>query len=170
MKADQLEDNKGYIITPFRGNYRHEMRHTRFYKRYHGARARCVLPQNNRYSSYGGRGIKFLWTTFDSFKEDMYESWLDHVAKWGEENTFIDRINNDGHYCKENCRWATRERQMNNRSDSKYITYDGRTQTMADWAREAGVPLKSFWWRFHQGWSMGKALSPEKFRNNKKNT
>ena len=55
----------------------------------------------------------------------MYESYVEHVKQYWEENTSIDRINNDGNYCKENCRRATRNKQQNNRGNNLRITLDG---------------------------------------------
>lgn len=64
---------------------------------------------------YFDKGIKNLWNSFEDFKNDMYESYVDHVKKFWVKDTTIDRIISDWNYCKENCRWATCKEQTDNR-------------------------------------------------------
>ena len=102
-------------------NLSHGFRHNSFYNRFMTIKARCNNPKNHKYSAYGGRGIKCLWKSFEEFRDDMHESYLKHIREFGEKQTSIDRINNDGHYCKENCRWATPKEQMDNtRRDARF--------------------------------------------------
>lgn len=68
----------------------------------------------NDYKYYGGRGVRNLWQSKQAFIDDMLGSFIEHIEEFGIENTSIDRINRDGHYCKENCRWATRKEQYKN--------------------------------------------------------
>ncbi len=89
---------------------------TKFYMTFHLLKQRCNNKKCPRYHRWGGRGIKCLWKSFSEFKSDMYESFLAHEAVHGGRNTSIDRIDNDGNYCKENCRWATAKEQMLNTS------------------------------------------------------
>ena len=76
-----------------------------------------------------GKSRKVEWKSFTEFKEDMYESYVLHVEEFGEKETTIDRIDNEKNYCKENCRWATRKEQNNNRKKMvsvkhpKYLVY-----------------------------------------------
>ena len=126
----------------------HGMSETRFYKIWVGMRQRCYNEKDTGYKYYGGRGITVCdrWKKFENFYDDMYESYLKHVEEHGEENTSIDRIDNNGNYESSNCRWTNQTKQLINqreRSDNTsghtgvswhklrnkwraYITIDGK--------------------------------------------
>ncbi len=95
----------------------HGMKHTRFYNIWCGMKARCHNQNSPKYRIYGARGITVCdrWkNSFLAFKEDMYESYLDHCEKHGENNTSIDRIDVNGNYEPSNCKWATWKEQRAN--------------------------------------------------------
>ncbi len=90
-----------------------------FYIRYRVIKMRCDHSYHHSYKDYGGRGIIFEWKNYQEFKKDMYESYSNHVEKFGKKNTTIDRIDVNGNYCKENCRWATTQEQNKNKRPYK---------------------------------------------------
>lgn len=93
----------------------HGMTGTRFYKIYKGICTRTRNKNSLKYPHYGGRGIKCAWRSFEDFKADMYASYNEHVELFGEKDTSIDRINVNGDYSKDNCRWATTKEQASNK-------------------------------------------------------
>lgn len=120
-------------------NKTHGMTKTRFYNIFSSIKQRTEDKKTWNYDNYGGRGIKNEWKTFDEFKDDMLNSYTEHAAIHGENNTSIDRIDNDGNYCKENCRWATNEKQSNNRRSCIYVEYMGEKMTVAQLSKKTGV-------------------------------
>jgi hypothetical protein len=118
---------------------------------------RCCNQNDKKYINYGGRGI-YLCDEWQSFKP--FASWS--YANGYREDLSIDRINNDDGYRPGNCRWATRYQQMNNTSRNVRITFNGKTQTLAQWSRETGLNYRTLHNRlFRSGWPVEKALEKE---------
>jgi hypothetical protein len=114
--------NKQYIT--------HGMTNTRFYGVWDGLKYRCLNIKGSGYKNYGGRGITVCdrWlgnNGFENFRDDMYESYLKHIEDFGQDNTSLDRKDNDGNYEPSNCQWATKhEQNMNTRMVAKVDNYD----------------------------------------------
>lgn len=123
---------------------------------------RCENPSDAGFKNYGGRGISVckMWSdSFENFFNDMGQR---------PESTSIDRIDNDGPYSPENCRWATKLEQDNNRRTNRNITISGETMTATKWARKIGINVATFYSRMRTGWSAERIkstkINPHKLR------
>jgi len=131
----------------------HGMSNTQTYERWVAMRQRCINPTNESYPNYGGRGISVCDDWVDSF-ETFYS---DMGAK--PEGRSLDRVDNNGDYNKDNCRWATKTEQDNNKRTNKLLTYDERTQTLAQWCSELNLSSTAVAYRLRNGWSTKDALT-----------
>lgn len=153
--------------------------HSRLSEIFRSMKKRCYYTKHNHYDSYGGRGIKLCdeWNdrTIIRISGIAYtKGWL-AFKKWALENGYkdnltIDRIDYNGNYEPLNCRWVTRLVQANNCRSNKYITYEGKTQSLADWCRELGVNYSLISNRINKGWTTEKAFkTPSKKLKYEKN-
>lgn len=131
----------------------HGLCHTRLHEIWTGMKTRCANPKNSHYRHYGGRGITVCkeWQSFEPFYE-----WA--MANGYSDDLTIDRINNDGNYEPNNCRWATTKQQMNNYSRNRLITYDGVTKTMSEWSNHVGLKYSVLCDRMRRNWPIERAL------------
>lgn len=134
---------------------KHGLHLSRVYRIWASMIQRCTNQKNPSYSSYGGRNVTVCdeWKDFQVFFADM-----GHPA----DNLTLDRINNELGYSKSNCRWATKKVQGNNRRTNLYLTHDGRTKTLAQWADATGLTTWCINSRLKSGWSVDKALTEPK--------
>jgi hypothetical protein len=133
--------------------YGTEHNHSPFYNAWVHMNTRCHNPNYEHWAHYGGRGITVCerWANFENFVDDMYPTWSEGLT--------IDRIDNDGPYSPENCRWTTQAEQALNRSVNHHLTYQGRTMTVKEWSVEMGINYWALYWRINHGWSIEKALT-----------
>ena len=138
-------------------------------ERFYGVHAemiqRCYSETSNAYHYYGGRGIKVCdrWmgeNGFINFKEDMWNKYKSGLS--------IDRIDNNGNYLPENCRWATRKEQANNTRQNRIITYKGESLNLTQWASKLGVSRRLLSHRLiGLKWSDERTLSTKKLIQNR---
>ena len=124
------------------------------YKSWQNMKTRCTNKKANNYYRYGGRKITYSkdWETFAGFFKDMGSSYKQGLT--------LERINNDGNYCKENCRWATHKEQANNRKTNTLITINNITKTFAQWCALSGAKPSTIRQRYYAyGWTIEDALS-----------
>lgn len=114
---------------------------------------RCTNPKNKDYHRYGGRGIDVcqLWRDFMAFYLDMGQRPSSLHS--------LERRDNNAGYSKDNCYWATKEQQSYNTSSNRWLTANGKTQTLTQWSKELGLSPASLRDRLENGWSMERALS-----------
>ena len=122
-------------------------------RRWHSMWERCYLPSSQAYEYYGARGICVCqeWLDFQAF----YKFWGDPPF----EDATMGRIDNDGNYEPGNCEWQTQEQQNNNTRRSKLITFNGKTQSIRDWAFEYNIGTRRLSERLRRGWDMQKSLT-----------
>jgi hypothetical protein len=138
------------------GKVKHGMAHTKIYRVYCRMKQRCYDQNVKEYKHYGGRGIKVCAEWLDDFME---------FYKWATENGYkegltIDRKDVNGNYEPNNCMWVDRKAQNNNTRANRYITYNGETHTMAQWAEIKGLKLQTLANRLNiYGWDIERALN-----------
>lgn len=113
---------------------------------------RCTNKNRAFYERYGGRGIYVCneWLDFKNFLRDMGQC---------PEGYTLERINNDGPYSKENCKWATKKEQARNRCSNRIIEANGERKTLAEWCEIANLPYARVKARIDKlGWSAESAL------------
>lgn len=117
-------------------------------------RSRCTNPKDIMYHRYGGRGIGVCerWGKLYNFYHDMSPSYKPGLQ--------LDRIDNDGDYSPENCRWVTRTQQARNKSNNRLVNYDGQIKPLAAWGEEYGISRSTLNQRFYvYKWSIQQCLT-----------
>ena len=125
----------------------HGMTQTRLYHIWRGSRDRCQNKRSKDYKNYGGRGI-----TICAEWEKSFESFYDWAMSHGyRDNLTIDRIDVNGNYCPENCRWADINTQSHNKRNNVNITINGETKCSTEWERILGISRHTVKKRYLKG-------------------
>lgn len=133
-------------------NKKHGQRKHPLYKTWRGMIRRCTAINSNEYKNYGARGIKVCdrWLDINNFLQDMYPSYNEKLQ--------LDRIDVNGNYCIENCRWVTAKENMNNTRINRFIEYNGEVKTLSQWADYLNIPYKTLINRVNK-WDTHKAFT-----------
>lgn len=120
---------------------------------WHAMISRCYNPEHSHFDNYGGRGI----TVCQSWRDDFLQFVKDLGRRPSAELT-LERRDNNGNYCPDNCCWASRTTQANNRRVNHIVTFDEKTQTVAQWAKDKDIPYSCLRNRLDAEWNIEDAL------------
>ena len=133
----------------------HGQSDSRLYRIWQNMKNRCYNHNVDRYDRYGGRGI----TVCDEWRNN-FQAFYDWAMINGYSDSLsIDRINIDGNYTPDNCRWITMPEQADNKSTSRIFEYNGSSHTVSEWSKISGISRDVIWNRIKRGWSIEKVLS-----------
>jgi len=141
-------------------NTKHGLSHTPEASILNGIIQRCTNPNNTSYKDYGGRGIgieDLRWFSLEYFVEDM--------GRRPDGSLSIERLDNNRGYFKENCIWADDTTQIRNRRISISITYNGKTQSLQEWADEIGMNYATLYGRYMKNKPLEEVFSPKLKKN-----
>lgn len=133
----------------------HGMANSRLYKIWIGMKARCYNLKNKSYNNYGNRGI----TVCNEWKSDFMNFYNWAMNNGYNDDLTIDRIDVNGNYEPNNCRWVDRKVQANNTRTNHYITYNEETHTIAEWCRIVNISYPCFMHRIQRGWNIDRILN-----------
>lgn len=130
---------------------KHGMTGTVIYRVWRNMIERCGRPSNTHYASYGGRGISVCerWQEFANFFSDMGDC---------PAGMLIDRKDNDGNYCKDNCRWVTKTESANNKRNTVMVQFEGERLPVSEVAKRLGIKHKTLKYRLRR-WPLLDAIS-----------
>lgn len=134
----------------------HNKSHTPLYGVWNNMKNRCTNIHDKSYKNYGGRGISICEEWKNSFQ--CFYDWS--IKNGYKEGLTIERIDNDGNYCPENCKWIIKGEQVNNRRNNQFYTYQGKTQTLGQWCKELNLDYGRIHGRITYGnWTFERAIS-----------
>lgn len=142
-----------------RANRTHGMSGLAIYRTWTSMHTRCYNSKEPSFARYGGRGIAVCehWHKFENFYADMGIKPSRHHS--------LERVDNDGNYCKENCTWATKKEQSRNKRNNLFVTINGNKMVLIDACRKANLSYNAIRARITKlGWSADRALSTPVYR------
>lgn len=134
---------------------RHGQRSSRLYGIWRNMKSRCLNPNATRFENHGGRGITLCddWMSFESFY-----NWA--INNGYQDNLTIERVDNDGGYCPENCKWGTNYDQQRNKRNNHFIEFNGERKTLKEWSEILGLSYSALILRLNRlKWSVDKAFT-----------
>ena len=156
IRTADLKNGKTKSCGCLQNKPKHGMSYSRIYQTWADMKGRCYNQNNQSFKNYGGRGIKVC----DEWKND-FKTFYDWAMSNGyEDHLTIDRKDANGNYEPSNCRWATYKVQENNTRRNHFLTYNGKTQTMKEWAEEVNINYNTLVGRINRlHWTVEKALT-----------
>jgi hypothetical protein len=115
---------------------------------------RCLNPEHPQYKNYGGRGIKVCNEWIKSFA-----AWHSYIGPRPSPKHSQDRSDNEGHYEPGNVCWVTAREQQRNKRNTRFVTAQGQTLALCQWAEKLRCPISSLHWRLSSGWSEEKTIT-----------
>lgn len=155
----------------------HKLSDSRIYSIYYAMKDRCYNPKVKNYRNYGGRGITvcedwldkengfinfYNWAIQNGYKEELLPN---GINKWT-----LDRIDNDGNYQPNNCRWVVHKENERNKRTNKIIDFNGEKHSVVEWAEILNMPVTTLYNRLFEGWDIERAFTTPvitKHRNKK---
>lgn len=129
--------------------------HKTLYSRYKHIKERCYNPNSKSYHRYGGRGIKMCDEWLNNYQ--LFEDWC--LSNGFQEGLAIDRIDNDGNYSPDNCRFVTLKENNQKRNTTRWYTINGETKNLQQWCDHYGIKRGTVYTRLEHGWSIEDALT-----------
>lgn len=117
-------------------------------------KSRCYNITSDRYNDYGGRGI----IVCDEWKNDFQEFYNWAMDNGYQDELTIDRIDVNGNYGPDNCRWISMKEQSRNKRNNRLYTINGETYCLIDWCERLNLNYNSMIARLNRGWPIEKAL------------
>jgi hypothetical protein len=156
INAYKLNDGKTKMCRECheRSKTKHGHSRTPLYHIWQGMKQRCYDKHSISYCHYGLIGIKVCDRWLESF-----ENFLEDMGERPSKEYSIDRIDNNGNYCPDNCRWATHEEQQNNMSSNRLLTYEGKTKSVSQWAKTNNINTSTLFYLINKGIPIGRALN-----------
>ena len=149
-----FESNKGR-------NKTHGQTKTRLHRIWCGMKRRCNSPTAHGFEWYGGRGITVCEEWKNSF--EAFRDWA--LSNGYADNLTLDRIDTNGNYYPDNCRWATYKAQENNRANNRKVIYKGKEYTLSKLAEKLNISSATLAWRLNHGWNENELSITPAFNN-----
>ena len=144
---------------------KHNMSKTKIYRTWASMKNRCCNPNTQYFKNYGGRGINVCKEWMESF--ESFRNWA-YTNGYSDDLT-IERIDNNGNYCPENCTWIPLSEQAKNRRNGYSITYKNKTQNLKSWCDELNLDYKMIHNRIYKlNWSFERAIQEPVHINRRK--
>lgn len=140
-------------------SWKHHGYGTRLYNIWNSMRQRCNNPKNRAYHNYGGRGIKICqeWNDFNLFRKWALDNGYNETANRG--ICTLDRKNVNDNYSPNNCRWVDMKEQSNNKRNTIFLSLNGESHPLTEWAKITNIKYDTLWHRYKYGWDAKRILT-----------